>query len=86
MNDIFAKMRAKAVRDAAEDHANWLDDVIAGLLINGVTKERIRVCQFRGQPNYWEVWIDGVPKYSYQMEFVIGGDKGTAKMTRKNLS
>lgn len=62
----WKKERERIVSKAASEKANWLDDVIGGLLINGVTKDEIAVMEF---PDRTVVQVRGVPRYEFRIKF-----------------
>lgn len=61
--------RQRLVSEAAGEKANWLDDVIAGLMINGVTKGEIEV---RECPEATRIAVRGVERYEFKIKFTIG--------------
>lgn len=61
----------RAVEKVAADKANWLDDVIGGLLINGVAKDEIHINE---HPDRTEVQVRGVPRYEFRWKFDDGSD------------
>ena len=61
---------AKLAVEIASEKANWLDDVIGGLLINGVMANEIDVQE---HPSKTVVAVRGVPRYSWEHKLTIGG-------------
>jgi hypothetical protein len=59
----------KLVEEALSIQNNWLEDVLAGLLINGVSKDRIKIERQSFSPNSIKVYVDGIMKYSFQHIF-----------------
>ena len=51
----------------AEQNA-WLEDVLAGLLINGVAEDEIEVRRFQDNPLKVVVAVRGVPKYEHTIK------------------
>ena len=81
------KMRAgkmhKLTQQAISIQNNWLEDVLAGLLINGVSCDRIRV---EHNSNSIKVYVDGIIKYSFQFvmcpQFSPRWDRATCQMVK----
>lgn len=55
------------VREAQKEQAEWLEDVLAGLLCNGVQREEINVQYFISDPGLTRVTVRGVPKYEHRV-------------------
>lgn len=58
---------------ALAEHNNWLEDVLAGLLINGIAKENISI-RYQKTPRGSAITIacvNGVPKYSWDLWYTI---------------
>lgn len=53
------------IQAAIAARASWLEDVLAGLLINGVKKDEIEVQEHRG--NRTVVLVRGEPKYEWTL-------------------
>lgn len=66
-------MRQKAT-EMQFARAEWLDDVIAGLLAAGCLKSEIEVRSFRDDPLRTVVAVRGVPKYEWRGKFTIDGE------------
>lgn len=63
---------ANAVKEAMARKAEWLEDVIAGLMINGIDRADIEIseCQdFRGTTFDTIVRVRGVPKYHHTISY-----------------
>ncbi len=61
MTDAIKALAIKIGRD----HANWLDDILAGLLINGVSRSEIGIEHHPGSRTV--VRVRGVAKYEWTM-------------------
>jgi hypothetical protein len=59
-SDLHAKFA-----EARAAYANWLDDIIAGLLINGVPKEDIEIERHPDLSTV--VVVRGVPRYKFNL-------------------
>ena len=57
-------------RKAGATLSNAIEDVLAGLLINGVSPGSINVQEHPGCRTI--ITVDGVPKYEFKLEFVGG--------------
>ena len=68
MIDWDAERRRLATK-AAGEKANWLDDVIAGLMVNGVTKDEIEIREY---PDATRVAVRGVERYEFKITFKVG--------------
>ena len=55
-------------RDALSEQYAWLEDVLAGLLINGVTQDDIEVRRFQDDPLRVVVAVRGEPKYEHTIK------------------
>lgn len=55
--------------DAHRAQTEWLEDVIAGLLINGVQQEEIEIHYFQSEPGRCVVVVRGSPKYEHRITF-----------------
>jgi len=64
MSDRDDFIRAK-LREIADARANWMEDCIAGLMINGVSKDRIEI---QHRPSKTVIAVDGVPKYEFEFK------------------
>jgi hypothetical protein len=62
-DDVWEKYR-----EAMMEQNAWLEDVLAGLLINGVTKDEIEVRRFQDNPLKVVVAVRGVPKYEHTIK------------------
>lgn len=62
--------REQYVRRMIDERANWLEDVLAGLLSNGVRMDEIEVCEFQGELRT-QVRVRGVPKYEWTGHWVV---------------
>lgn len=58
----------------ADDHAQWLEDILAGLLINGVAKEAIEVQHHDGGLRT-VVLVNGVQKYERILTYTSMGSE-----------
>lgn len=58
--------REDLIRQAIAAQANWLEDVLAGLLINGVTANEVEIREVQSNPSRMEVWVRGKLKYGYR--------------------
>lgn len=54
---------------AQREQSDWLEDVLAGLLINGVAQDDIEVLYFTHEPGRCVVRVCGVPKYEHRISF-----------------
>ncbi len=59
------------MREAIRAEAAWLEDVLAGLLINGVHNDEIEVRRFQSDPLRVEVWVRGEAKYRHNIRFTV---------------
>lgn len=71
MYDPRAVMRRKAA-EMQTARSEWLEDVIAGLLAAGCTKDEIQVQEFQSDPLRTVVAVRGVPKYEWRGKFTLG--------------
>lgn len=65
---IVSGMIARTVQSVMGKKANELDDIIAGLLINGVARDEIEV---RECPDKTLVCVRGVPRYELKVRFSV---------------
>jgi hypothetical protein len=65
-------MREKAA-EMLNARADWLEDVLAGLLAAGVSIGEIEVQEFQSEPLRTVVAVRGVPKYEWRGKFTISG-------------
>lgn len=63
------------VREAQKEQAEWLEDVLAGLLCNGVQQNEIDVQYFLDDPGLTRVVVRGVQKYEHRIVVTAGGAK-----------
>lgn len=74
----FRSEKLRMMRDLAkklnEDYANWLDDIVAGLLINGVLPHEIEVVEYRAAGKTC-IRVRGVERYEWKAVFVDGPDR-----------
>ena len=64
-------VRAKAA-EMQQARADWLEDVLAGLLAAGCTRDDIDVREFQSEPLRTVVAVRGEPKYEWRGVFKIG--------------
>jgi hypothetical protein len=55
--------------DAVREQNAWLEDVLAGLLAAGCSKDEIEVRRFQDDPLRVVVAVRGVPKYEHRITF-----------------
>jgi hypothetical protein len=55
------------VKKAIQDRHDWIEDVVAGLLINGVKKDEIRIVHY--QDCTIKVFVRGVQKYTWCLDW-----------------
>lgn len=48
---------------------NWLEDILAGLLINGVSMREVVICEYDRRTI---VEVRGVPRYEFIVTFELG--------------
>lgn len=53
--------------EAAREQNDWLEDVLAGLLINGVPETDIEIRRFINDPLRIVVAVRGEPKYEHRI-------------------
>lgn len=71
-NDIDLKLSVKdQIREFEAVEANWLEDVLAGLLINGVAREDIEIRRYTGKLDT-SVLVKGVERYRHVVNLVPG--------------
>lgn len=58
---------------ALREQNEWLEDVLAGLLINGVAVDEIEIQQFNYDPLRVVVAVRGVPKYENTIKVTCNG-------------
>ncbi len=63
MSERDAFFSAK-LRELSDARANWMEDCIAGLMINGVSRDRIEI---QAHMSKTVISVDGVPKF--ELEF-----------------
>ncbi len=64
------KVIGATVAEVMNRRADWLDDILAGLFINGIRKDAIEVQEHPGKDGTsgrTVVAVDGVPKYEFTM-------------------
>jgi hypothetical protein len=54
-----------------EEQNAWLEDVLAGLLINGVARDEVEIRRFQDEPWRVVVAVRGVPKYEHVVKFTV---------------
>lgn len=60
---------AQAWQQAHREQSEWLEDVLAGLLINGVAQDDIEIHYFQTDPGRCVVVVRGKPKYEHRISF-----------------
>lgn len=60
----MSAIRYKIVEQVISAHNNELEDVLAGLIINGVATSRIMLHYFTSNPQLTKVLVDGELKYT----------------------
>ena len=60
------------ILNAMKNQAEWLEDILAGLLINGVSKDEIEVRRFVENHDV-QVWVRGKPKYEHRLSITCCG-------------
>ena len=60
------------VASAIRSRADWLEDVLAGLLSNGVMRDEIEVQEYPDHRTV--VVVRGVAKYEWQLKFIVHGE------------
>ena len=58
----------ESYRAALSEQANWLEDVLAGLLINDVSRLDIEIRYFQNDPFRIVVAVRGVVKYEHKIK------------------
>ncbi len=58
--------REEYISEAMRAEADWLEDILAGLLINGIHKEEIEICRYQNDPLHITVKVKGTVKYQYR--------------------
>lgn len=69
-NDIDLRLSIDAqIREFEAFEANWLEDILAGLLINGVSQEDIEIRRHIGKLDT-SVFVRGVERYRHVVNLV----------------
>lgn len=74
---VFTEMIERAATALARKRANALDDILAGLLINGVSRDDIEVQEYPGSRIV--VAVRGVPRYEITAKFSIKSVLGAGR-------
>jgi hypothetical protein len=60
------------VMEAVRAQAEWLEEVLAGLLSAGVAQDDIEIRRFQSDPCRTVVAVKGEPKYENTVRFFLG--------------
>lgn len=61
----FGSLWREAMEQARQEKANWLEDVVSGLLVNGVQQKEIEIQEHPEMVTV--VLVRGLPKYEYKI-------------------